>query len=54
MIYFIYILNKNIVNFVIFIMNNNINVHTIVIKSIDFIKTHIILNIFSIRIIIYY
>ena len=48
-IYVIYNLNKNIVNFLIFIMNNDINVHTMY-----FMTIHIILNIISIRIIIYY
>ena len=49
-IYVIYNYNyKNIVNFLIFIMNNDINVHTMY-----FMSTHIILNIISIRIIIYY
>ena len=48
-IYEIYNLNKNIVNFLIFIMNNDINVHTMY-----FMTIYIILNIISIRIIIYY
>ena len=48
-IYVIYNLNKNIVNFLIFIMNNDINVHTMYFRTI-----HIILNIIFIRIIIYY
>ena len=42
-IYIIYNLNKNIVNFLIFIMNNNINVHTMYFMT-------IILTIISIRI----
>ena len=41
--------NKNIVNFLIFIMNNDINVHTMY-----FMTIYIILNTISIRIIIYY
>ena len=48
-IYVIYTLNKNIVNFLIFIMNNDINVHIMY-----FMTIYIILNIISIRIIIYY
>ena len=48
-IYIIYNLNKNIVNFLIFIMNNDINVHTMYFMTIQ-----IILNMISIRIIIYY
>ena len=48
-IYVIYNLNKNIVNFLIFIMNNDKNVHTMYFMTIN-----IILNIISIRIIIYY
>ena len=48
-IYITYNLNKNIVNFLICIMNNDINVHTMY-----FMIIHIILNIISIRIIIYY